>query len=324
MPFSNIRPGKDRITMKLHNGYYKSKINRQKALTGFLFSLPTIFGLVVLFCLPMLGSLRMAFSQVSPARDGSGLLYQPAGLSNFFYAFREHPDFTRKLVEAVQNMAFSAPVILFMSFFCAILLNQKFHGRAVARVIFFLPIIYASSAMLKVDSGDVMQQAMQSGTYKSVEASAGFLQSFEITGFIQQFGLPAEFTDFLNNIVNQAYHIITLSGVQTLIMLAALQSISPSLYEAAHVEGAGGFEKFWLITFPMCSSALLLCLIYSIIDSFVAYNNPIVLLTQQMMNDMRYGYSAAMSWTYFIVVTAILGVVALIGSRFVFTYDKRR
>ena len=85
-----------------------------------------------------------------------------------------------------------------------------------------------------------------------------------------------------------------------------------------------GFEKFWLITFPMCSSALLLCLIYSIIDSFVAYNNPIVLLTQQMMNDMRYGYSAAMSWTYFIVVTAILGVVALIGSRFVFTYDKRR
>ena len=49
-----------------------------------------------------------------------------------------------------------------------------------------------------------------------------------------------------------------------------------------------------------------------------------MLLTQQMMNDMRYGYSAAMSWTYFIVVTAILGVVALSGSRFVFTYDKRR
>ena len=67
--------------MKLHNGYYKSKINRQKALTGFLFSLPTIFGLVVLFCLPMLGSLRMAFSQVSPARDGSGLLYHPTSFT---------------------------------------------------------------------------------------------------------------------------------------------------------------------------------------------------------------------------------------------------
>lgn len=94
--------------MRRNNGYYKSKIHRQKALTGFLFSLPTIFGLVVLFCVPMLGSLRMAFSQVFANRDGGGLLYEPAGFSNFFYAFREHPDFTRKLVEAVQSMP-SAP-----------------------------------------------------------------------------------------------------------------------------------------------------------------------------------------------------------------------
>lgn len=43
-----------------------------------------------------------------------------------------------------------------------------------------------------------------------------------------------------------------------------------------------------------------------------------------MMNDMRYGYSAAMSWSYFLVVAVILGAVALIGSRFVFTYDKQR
>ncbi|HCA29229.1 MAG TPA: hypothetical protein DEP23_06565 [Ruminococcaceae bacterium] len=106
-------------------------------------------------------------------------------------------------------------------------------------------------------------------------------------------------------------------------MLAALQSISPSLYEAAHVEGAGGWEKFWLITFPMASSSLLLCLIYSIIDSFVAYNNPIVQLTQQMMTDMKYGYSAAMSWVYFVIVSSILAVVAIIGSRFVFTYDRK-
>lgn len=306
------------------SGYYGRKINRQKAWTGFFFSIPTIIGLVLMFCLPMFDSLRMAFSIVSPARDGSGLVYRASGLSNFFYAFREHPDFVRKLTESVQNMAVSVPVILFMSFFCAILINQRFPGRAVARVIFFLPIIYASSAMLKVDAGDVMQQAMQSATYKTVEASAGFLQSFEISGFIQQLGLPPEFTRFLNDIVNQAYRIISLSGVQILIMLAALQSISPSLYEAAHVEGAGGFEKFWLITFPMSGSALLLCLIYSIIDSFVAYNNPIIQLTQQLMGDMKYGYSAAMSWTYFVIIAAILGTVGLVGSRYVFVYDKRR
>ena len=79
-----------------------------------------------------------------------------------------------------------------------------------------------------------------------------------------------------------------------------------------------------MITFPMASSSLLLCLIYSIIDSFVAYNNPIVQLTQGLMENMLYGQSAAMSWVYFAIIAVILGLVALIGSRFVFTYDKKR
>ena len=303
--------------------YYTSKIARQKARTGFVFSIPVIFGVVVFFCIPLAQSLVVAFSNVSPNKAGGGLVYNPAGWSNFLYAFTNHPDYFRKLVEAIQTMVTTVPIILFMSFFCAILINQKFPGRSIARVIFFLPIIYASSAMLKVDSGDVMQQAMQSASYKSIEASQGFLQSFQLAEYIRQFGLPDQFVDFLSSVVDRVYQIISLSGVQILIMLAALQSISPSLYEAAHVEGAGGWEKFWLITFPMASSSLLLCLIYSIIDSFVAYNNPIVQLTQQMMTDMKYGYSAAMSWVYFVIVSSILAVVATIGSRFVFTYDRK-
>lgn len=306
-----------------HKGYYSSKIAREKARTGFLFSLPAIFGIVFLFCIPLFQSLCMAFSKVYPAPEGGGLGYEFIGLSNFVYAFTEHPDYSRKLVEALRTMVTTVPIILFMSFFCANLINQKFPGRSVARVVFFLPIIYASSAMLKVDTGDMMQQAMQSASYKSIEASQGFLQSFQLAEFIQQFGLPEEFVNFLTSVVDQVYQIVSLSGVQILIMLAALQSISPSLYEAAYVEGAGGWEKFWLITLPMSGSALLLCLIYSIIDSFTAYNNPIVQLTQQLMTDMKYGYSASMSWVYFVVVSVILGIVALVGSRFVFTYDKR-
>ncbi len=305
------------------HGYYHSKINRRKALTGFCFSLPVIFGIIVLFCVPMVQSLRMAFSNVSVERE-AGLVFYPNGWGNFLYAFTEHESFTRDLWDSFWNMVTTVPVILFMSFFCAMLINQKFPGRAVVRVIFFLPIIYASSAMMSVDAGDVMQQAMQNAGYKSIEASQGFLQSFQMAEYIRQFGLPQWFVDFLTSVVDKVYEIISLSGVQILIMLAALQSISPSLYEAAHVEGAGGWEKFWLITLPMASSSLLLCLIYSIIDSFVAYNNPIVVLTQELMGNMRYGYSAAMSWVYFLMVSVILGLVAFLGSKLVFTYDKQR
>lgn len=307
----------------LNQGYYSRRINRQKAVTGFVFSLPVIIGIIFLFLVPLSQSLFMAFSDVSVAR-GTGLHMEWIGFQNFVHAFRKDPDFSKNLVDAFVNMGKTVPIIVFMSFFCAILINQKFPGRSIARVIFFLPIIYASSAMLKVDSGDVMQQAMQSSSYKSIEVSQGFLQSFQLAEFIQQFGLPEEFVGFLTSIVDQVFQIVSLSGVQILIMLAALQSISPSLYEAAYVEGAGGWEKFWLITFPMASSSLLLCLIYSIIDSFIAYNNPIVVQTQNLMNNMTYDVSAAMSWVYFALIAVVLGLVALIGSRLVFTYDKQR
>ncbi len=301
--------------------YYASRFARQKAVTGICFSLPVLFGLVFFFALPLVQSLQMAFSDVT-VKTGVGLQFKAAGWKNFLYAFQVDGNFTRSLVDAVVNMATTVPLILFLSFFCALLINQNFHGRGVARVIFFLPIIYASSAMMQVNAGDVMQQAMASASYKSIEASQSFLQSFQLADFIARFGLPAEFTAFLSSVVDKIYELITLSGVQILILLASLQSLSPSLYEAATVEGAGGFEKFWLITLPMSSSALLLCLIYSIIDSFVAYNNPIVTLTRRLMTDMKYGYSAAMSWVYFLVICIILGLVALIGSRKVFYYDK--
>ena len=144
----------------LDHGYYSRKINRQKAVTGFVFSLPVIIGIVFLFLVPLSQSLFMAFSDVSVAR-GTGLHMEWIGFQNFVYAFREDPNYTKNLVDAFVNMGKTVPIIVFMSFFCAILINQKFPGRSIARVIFFLPIIYASSAMLKVDSGDVMQQAMQ-------------------------------------------------------------------------------------------------------------------------------------------------------------------
>lgn len=234
----------------------------------------------------------------------------------------ENPDYMKDLAQSFINMATTVPVILFMSIFCAVLLNQNFRGRGIARVIFFIPIVYASSAMLNVDTGNVMQQAMQNSSY-AVESSKG-MAGFQMAELISQIGLPDDFIEIITGIVDKIYNVVQLSGVQIIIMLAALQSISPSLYEAAYAEGAGGFEKFWLITLPMSASSIVLCLIYSIINSFVAYDNPVVKLTKQMMTDMKYGYSAAMSWTYFVIVFVILAAVYAVGNRAAFTYDKQR
>ena len=303
-------------------GYYASRLAREKARTGVVFSLPVIFGLIVMFIIPLMQSLYMAFSSVSIIQQ-EGFSFKFTGLENFKYAFTENAEYSKGFVTALLNMLKTVPVVLFMSIFCAMLINSEFRGRAIARVIFFLPIIYASSAMLNIDSGDVMQEAMQNSSYSTVSSASG-LVGFRLAELVSQIGFPEEFVELIEGIVDSIYNVIQLSGVQIIIMLAALQSISPSLYEAAYVEGAGGWEKFWLITLPMSSSSIILCLIYSVIYSFTSFDNPVVSLTKQMMSDMKYGYSAAMSWAYFLIVFIILGLIYGIGNRFVFTYDKNK
>ena len=110
----------------------------------------------------------------------------------------ENPDYMKDLAQSFINMATTVPVILFMSIFCAVLLNQNFRGRGIARVIFFIPIVYASSAMLNVDTGDVMQQAMQNSSY-AVESSKG-MAGFQMAELISQIGLPDDFIEIIGKI----------------------------------------------------------------------------------------------------------------------------
>ena len=299
---------------------FHGKLASQKAKTGFFFALPMIFGLIVLFLIPLLQSLYMAFSSVSIEKQ-KGFVFSFAGLSNFIYAFRIDANFPRYLATSLVNMIKTVPVLLFMSLFCAILINDKFPARGLVRVIFFLPIVYASSAMLNIDTGDIMQQTMQNSSYSDQSVYGSGL--FGLSGLVSELGFPDKFVEAIGSVVDGIYRILQLSGVQIIIMLAALQSISPSLYEAALVEGAGAWEKFWLITLPMCSSSMVLCLIYSIIYSFTSYDNPVMTLTRRMMSDMKYGYSAAMSWAYFVIMLVILIVTYWVGNRVSFTYNKK-
>ena len=90
----------------------------------------------------------------------------------------------------------------------------------------------------------------------------------------------------------------------------------------AKVEGATSWEIFWKITFVLISPMLLLCTIYSIVDSFTAYNNQVILAVKEQMYGMgNYGLASAMSWIYFAIVTVILALVAVVGSKMVFYYD---
>ena len=91
--------------------------------------------------------------------------------------------------------------------------------------------------------------------------------------------------------------------------LAALQGISPSLYEASDVEGATAWETFWLITFPSVSPIIVVNVVYTIIDSFSSNDNVLLSLIQSSINQFDFSTASAMSWMYFMVIFVIIGVI---------------
>lgn len=140
--------------------------------------------------------------------------------------------------------------------------------------------------------------------------------SFEDT--LSNLGLPQKVLEVFTNIVNQLFDLMWKSGVQILLMLAAVNNIPQSSYEVADIEGATEWEKFWKITFPMVSPTLLVAVIYSIIDSFTDYGNSVMRMISEKMSQGYYEYSSTLAFVYFACVLIIIGLVGLVLSRRVF------
>ena len=120
-------------------------------------------------------------------------------------------------------------------------------------------------------------------------------------------------------VADNIFNITWKSGVQILLFLAGLQSVPGSLYEAASVEGATGWETFWKITFPMITPQLVIVTTYTIVDTFTDYGNQVMQdIYTTAFDRMEYGISSAMAWVYFAAVLAILGIVNWLLSKITF------
>jgi len=297
----------------------RSSMERRKELAGFLFVSPWLFGFLLLMAYPFFQSLWFSFNKLSLNQDGFSLSW--VGLANYHNIFFVNAWYVRNLTNAVMNMVLNVPLIIFFSLFTAVLLSQKFRGRAFARAIIFLPVVLASGVIAKLDSGNFLASLMGAAS-EDMEGnySATGLTSFELVPVFLRMGLDVDLVLYLSSAVDRIYQIITQSGVQILIFLAGLQSISPSLYEAAKMEGATGYEAFWKITFPMISPLIITNTVYTIIDSF--YNNSVTSMIQDTaFVQLNFGVSAAMAWVYFAVISIILLVSVGLISRRVFYYD---
>lgn len=298
------------------SGLRKRSYTQQKALWGMVYVLPWFLGFLFFFLVPLIHSLRYSFSKVDVS--SSGISVKSIGFSNYIEALTVNASFNRTLTEAIVNMVVNVPLIVIFSLFLAVLLNQKFVGRAVARSIFFLPVILASGIILQLESDSLIQALNEQAA--SGGGSLNILRSFEMERMMLNAGVNETIVNYLTGAVDRIYDIVSQSGVQILIFLAGIQTISPQLYEASTMEGATGYEAFWKITFPMVSPLILVNMIYTIIDSF-SRNDMTELIRDVGFTNLNFGLSSAMAWMYFLAIALILAISTYAISKRVFYYD---
>lgn len=289
----------------------KLTIEGRKAMTGRLFVMPFYIGFVLFFLTSLVTSLRFAFGDVTLKLGGFNIDF--TGLKNLKYIFLSDPDFKKNLFDAVFSLLYQVPVIIIAALFFAILLNSKFKGRTMVRAVFFLPVIIASGVVMDIINSDTFATSLiteSQGMESTVSAS-----SYGLTSLLIDMGLSEKIVSYFSYISSNLYDLMWRTGIQMIIFLAALQSISPALYEASSIEGASSWENFWMITIPMITPMILVNVVYTIIDSFTDSSNVVMEQISEEFTLQHYNQAAAMSWVYFAIIGVILAVVLFISSR---------
>ncbi len=303
-----------------------ASLDKRKARVGWIFVLPFLIGFVFIY-LPLLkDSLVLAFSDMT-IMAGGGIEFRFTGFENFKYALFTDAGFVQTLITGIGELVFEVPAILLFSLFMAVLLNQKMAGRAAFRAIFFLPVVLATGIMETVEAGNILGSYM--GETSGIDDGSGssaasqIVSAMDIESLFESMKVGTELVSYVVQIINDIYAIVNRSGVQMLIFLAGLQSISPAIYEACKIDGATGWETFWKITFPMISPMILVNAVYTIIDSFTTESNTVMTyITNITAPSNTTEISTAMSWMYFLIVVLILAAVAGIMSMYVFYQRK--
>lgn len=317
------RKGGEKAQVKIKTT--KIPYEKKKGLYGYGFIALWFIGTLWLFIMPVLTSLWYSLCNtklldkagaLEVGMTSAGIYTEWNGFYNFTKAFTIDTAFLPKLGTALGEILPNTIVIMIFSLFIAVILNQKFRGRTLARAIFFLPVLIATGPVISVINGDMTSQGVSDAAQFSTLFKTDLVT--ELMEFLGIYNLNQTFTDIIKDITSGVLNLVWNSGIQILIFLSALQTIPPSAKEAASIEGATAWEFFWKITFPYISPMILSNLVYTVIDAFVSTDNVVMEYVLAQSRNWEYGYSAALAWIYFAIVGACLGIICVIINRFVY------
>jgi ABC-type sugar transport system permease subunit len=272
-------------------------IEKRNALTGLAFVAPWIAGFLVFTLYPLAETAFLSLNKVKIA--GDGIRTKWAGINNYRDIFVMDVAFIDALMNYLKEVIVYVPLITVFALVIAMLLNTKIRGAGVFRTVFFLPVI--------ISSGPVMEYLSTNGAL-NLPGNTAIIEALTGSG-----ALPASLASILVFLINSFTAILWSAGLQILIFLAALQKTDTSMVEAALIDGASQWVIFWRLTLVQLNPMIVINVLFTIVMRSVFSLNPIIskIRTDLYLPDRGFGYAAALSWIYFILILVIicLGVV---------------
>ena len=289
-----------------------SKMALQEERAAYVFLLPWILGFLILLLFPILASIFLSFTKWN-------LMNPPVwvGLENFQDMIKDR-DFYNSMGVTLKYILISVPIYSVTALGLSLLLNQKLKGIYVFRSVMFMPSVIAGTAvavmfamLLNPDAGVINQGLRAIG----IANPPRWLASTD-------WAVPAVVLMGLWGI-----------GGGTIIYLAGLQNIPPQLYEAAEIDGANEFQKFWTITLPLLTPTIFFSLITGLIAAFQVFDAAYVLnnrarrgalnfyllnLYNEGFRESRFGYASALAWVLVIISAIAIVIIFRTSERWVY------
>ena len=273
-----------------------------------LFLLPNLLGFLVFIVYPVLKSLYISFFNW----DGLGTK-EFIGLENYLSLLSDS-TFRVSFWNNIHYTVVTVPLSIILGILIAMLMNVRMKGIQVFRVIYFLPQITSMIAIGIV--------------WTTVLANYGPINQFLMTLGMENPPQWLSSSDWALISVEMV-SIWRSMGYNAVILLARLQGINAELYEAAKIDGAGAFRRFFSITLPMLSPTIFLCLVMQLIGSFKVFDTIMSMtqggpgratnvltyyIYQKAFVDWKFGYASAVAYVLFAIIM-ILTLIQFVGQK---------
>ena len=295
-------------------GLSRLSASQQENVYGYLFLLPWFVGMIVITIGPIVASLVLAFTDYS-------ILSPPhwVGVTNFVTMLTADPRYLDSVHTTLTYVGISVPLVLVWGLALALVLNQGLKFLPVFRAIFYVPSLLGSS----------------------VAVAILWFYMFGKDGLINLALRPLgiQGPSYIGNPSFALYTLIVLNlwafGSGMIIFLAGLRQIPPELYEAAQLDGAGRWARFWTITLPLLTPVLFFNAVLGLVGGFQAFTSAYVVsngtggpadatllyqvyLYQRGFVNLNMGYACAMGWIMFAIILVLTMSALKVSERHVY------